>query len=370
MGPTSGARVPYAWFQGSGPGSSPLAARASLGRKCCQPVAWTVSWPGARPRWIRRNRVPDAIGVRVNSTWVAPGGMSVLPATPQLTRTRRGGSISRYCPRIGTPLMSISKAPPGTGLRVACWPIQRIIAAGSVRCRKTSSAGAGRSTSVSKWSVIVRSVLRWRLAGLGQGCCEPAEALGPEAGEELLHRAETGGIDHEQMAGALPVLVDQAGLAQDLQVPGKGLWGDVEVAGDVADRAGIVGDELEDGAAVRLGERFEGGVRVHGCRPRKATRRWVIGASAATVIAGPMRGARVCGVMACSAKPNTCVARRPSRSAGWAVALARSQPCTRMSRVVNPARAGPGISPSGVVCARLRASPAPAAARAAAVASA
>src|SRR5262245_44670380 len=34
-------------------------------------------------------------GGRVNSTSVAPGGRSVLPATPQLTTTRRGGSTSR-----------------------------------------------------------------------------------------------------------------------------------------------------------------------------------------------------------------------------------------------------------------------------------
>jgi hypothetical protein len=35
------------------------------------------------------------VGVRVNSTWVAPGGRAGLPATPQLTSTRRGGSSSR-----------------------------------------------------------------------------------------------------------------------------------------------------------------------------------------------------------------------------------------------------------------------------------
>jgi hypothetical protein len=45
-------------------------------------------------------------------------------------------------------------------------------------------------------------------------------------------------------------------------VPGNRLRGDVEVAGDVADRARVAGDEGEDGAAVRFGERFEGRVGV------------------------------------------------------------------------------------------------------------
>jgi putative NADH-flavin reductase len=155
-----------------------------------------------RPRWTSRRRVPAGVGVRVNSTSVAPGGMSVLPATPQLTRSRRGGSISRYRPRTGTPLMSTSKAPPGTGLRTACWPIQRTMAAGSVRCRKTSSGGAGRSTSVANASVTGGFPARCRVAGVGQRGAEPGQVLGPEAGQELLHGAEAVGVDHEQVAGA------------------------------------------------------------------------------------------------------------------------------------------------------------------------
>jgi hypothetical protein len=43
--------------------------------------------------------------------------------------------------------------------------------------------------------------------------------------------------------GALTALVDQAGLAQHLQVPGDRLGGDVEVARDVADRACLASDQ-------------------------------------------------------------------------------------------------------------------------------
>src|SRR5207247_3204142 len=127
------------------------------------------------------------------------------------------------------------------------------------------------------------------------------------------------------------VLVDQAGLVQHLQVLGHRLRGDVEVAGDVTDRAGIVRDELQDGPAVRFGERLEGRVGVHGCRPRNATSRWVSGASAATGTAGPMRGAREPGVMACSAKASTCAARATTSAVGCRGAWAKSQPWTTMS---------------------------------------
>src|SRR6516162_7984317 len=127
--------------------------------------------------------------------------------------------------------MSTSKAPPGTGVRTACWPIHRIMAAGSDRCRKTSSAGAGRSTSVANWSVTAPVRLRPRV--LGERGAEPAQVLGPEVGQELLHRREPVRVHREQVPGALAVLVDQPGLPQYLQVPGDGLRSDVEVAGDV-----------------------------------------------------------------------------------------------------------------------------------------
>ena len=100
---------------------------------------------------------------------------------------------------------------------------------------------------------------------------EQARLTGMRLGETLLAR---GWLFEPELASAL---AEQAGLVQDLQVPGDRLRGDVEVAGDVTDRAGAAGDELEDGAAVRLGERLEGRVRVHGSRPRKATSRCVTG---------------------------------------------------------------------------------------------
>src|SRR6516225_4358299 len=123
--------------------------------------------------------------------------------------------------------MSTSKAPPGAGSRVACWPIGRVL----------------------------------------DGALELAEVMGPEVGQELLDGAEAAGVDHEQVPGALPALVDQAGVTEHLQVPGYGLGGDVEVAGDVTDRTRGAGHQLEDDAPVRFGQRLEGRVRVHRCLP-------------------------------------------------------------------------------------------------------
>src|SRR5712691_3727289 len=212
--------------------------------------------------------------------------------------------------------MSISKAPPAAGSRVACWPIQRTMAAGSVRCRKTSSTGAGRSMPVSNRSLTLLSVLP-RVAGVGQRAFELAEMAGPEVGQELLHRAETVRVDHEQVTRALAALVDQPGLVQHLQVPGDRLAGDVEMAGDLTDRAGVAGNKPEDGAPVGFGERLEGRVGVHGCRPRKPARRSVTGASAGKATAGPIRPARVSSVRAWCAKASTWPARAASRAAGW-----------------------------------------------------
>src|ERR1700730_5159536 len=182
--------------------------------------------------------------------------------------------------------MSISNTPPAAGSRVACWPIQRIMAAGSVRCRKTSSMGAGRSMPVSNRSLTLLLPVLLRVAQVGQRTLELAEMAGPEVGQELLHRAEAGGGDDEQVTRALTALVDQPGLVQHLQVTGDRLAGDVETAGDLTDRARVAGDELEDGAPVGFGERLEGRVGVHGCRPRKPARRSVTGGSAGAPTAG------------------------------------------------------------------------------------
>src|SRR5258708_4834776 len=201
--------------------------------------------------------------------------------------------------------MSISKTPPVAGSRVACWPIQRTMAAGSVRCRKTSSMGAGRSTPVSNRSLTLRlSVLR-RVARVCQRAVQHAEMAGPEVGQELLHRAETVWVDHEQVTRALTALVDQPGLVQHLQVTGDRLAGDVEMAGDLTDRAGVAGDEPQDRAPGRFGERLEGPAGGPACRPRKPARPSVSGPSAGTPTAGPVRPAPVSSVGACSAKAPT-----------------------------------------------------------------
>src|SRR5215831_9829512 len=104
--------------------------------------------------------------------------------------------------------MSTSKAPPTAGSRVACWPIQRIIAAGSVRCRKTSWMGAGRSSSVANDSVTpVLSAIVGVAGGLQCGF-ELAEVLGPELGQELLDGGKAAGVDQEQMTRAFAALIN------------------------------------------------------------------------------------------------------------------------------------------------------------------
>jgi hypothetical protein len=49
----------------------------------------------------------------------------------------------------------------------------------------------------------------------------------------------------------------QPGLAQNLQVLGHGLLGDVEVLGDLVDRVRPVADELEDRPPARLRDRLQ-----------------------------------------------------------------------------------------------------------------
>src|SRR5215467_1847393 len=159
--------------------------------------------------------------------------------------------------------MSTSKAPPTAGSRVACWPIQRIIAAGSVRCRKTSSTGAGRSSSVANDSVTPALSAIGGLAGGLQGGFELAEVVAPEVGQELLHGGEAAGVDQEQVARALAALIDQAGFVEHLQVLGHRLGGDVKVANDVTNRTDIVRNKLQNNPAVRFGEHFEYRVGIH-----------------------------------------------------------------------------------------------------------
>src|SRR5215468_241466 len=165
---------------------------------------------------------------------------------------------------MGKALLFTSKARPPPGSSTARWPIQRIMAAGSVRCRKTSSTGAGRSSSVLNGSVTPVLSVRCAVVGGLQRGLELAKVVGPEVGQELLHGGKAVRVHQEQVTRALAALADQASLVQHLQVPGHRLGGDVEVAGDVTNRARIVRNQPQDGPAVRFGERLEGRVRVHG----------------------------------------------------------------------------------------------------------
>src|SRR5262249_1702514 len=89
------------------------------------------------------------------STVLAPGGRTSLPAVPQVTTTRWGGSTTTYSPRTGTPLMSTTNLPPAVASSSAQSPIQRTMSAASVRYGNTSAGRASIRTDVVKTSLTV-----------------------------------------------------------------------------------------------------------------------------------------------------------------------------------------------------------------------
>src|SRR6516165_12733752 len=92
------------------------------------------------------------------------------------------------------------------------------------------------------------------------GVLEALQVPGPELGEEVPQPVEPLGADHVQALLAVRADRDQAGVLEDLQVLGDGLLGDVEVAGNLVDRARPVADQPQDRAAARLSEGLEGDI--------------------------------------------------------------------------------------------------------------
>jgi hypothetical protein len=92
---------------------------------------------------------------------------------------------------------------------------------------------------------------------------EAFEPAGPQLCEELLERREPFRAD--EIEPPLPVLADcdEAGLPQNLEVLGDRLLSDVEVLGDLADRARPVPDEQKHLPPARLGQRAKDGVGTH-----------------------------------------------------------------------------------------------------------
>src|SRR5258708_722149 len=195
------------------------------------------------------------MAVSVNSTREKPGGKSALPAMPHDTTTRCGGSTSRYLPRNGTPLMSTANRPPATGSRSARSPIHVTMRSASTRWANTTSGGASMTIDVEK-STIRAGPPDFGFCGLLQG----GEMARPEAVEEVAHSLQTVGAHDEEVARPLVVLGDQTGAAQHAQVKRNRLLRHGDLFGDVADGARFVAHQVEDAAAVGVGQGTQGDV--------------------------------------------------------------------------------------------------------------
>jgi hypothetical protein len=83
---------------------------------------------------------------------------------------------------------------------------------------------------------------------------KPVQARGPELLEQSPHGIESLGADDVQAPLRLRPHGDEAGVVEHLQMLRDGLLRDVEVFGDLADRARLIPDQAEDRAAPGLGD--------------------------------------------------------------------------------------------------------------------
>ena len=93
----------------------------------------------------------------------------------------------------------------------------------------------------------------------------------PELIEELADGSESFRADGVEAALALRSYSDQAGLAQDLQVLRDRLLGDVEVGGDLVDRARLLAHEHQDRPSTRLAQRGKRRLGTHAAKVIKGT---------------------------------------------------------------------------------------------------
>src|SRR3954449_4084575 len=130
------------------------------------------------------------------------------------------------------------KTPPGRGSSVASAPIHWTIFSGSVKKPNTVSGSAAILSSCSRVSVSfgVAATDLALLLCLG-GAFEPLEPNRQHLGEEAVQVSHPLGAHAVHAARAVSALVDQAGLAQHLQVLGDRRLGQREVRHDVARRA-------------------------------------------------------------------------------------------------------------------------------------
>src|SRR5215472_3241455 len=192
--------------------------------------------------------------------------------------SRRGGSSSRKRPRTGAPLISRTNRPPGSGSSRAYSPIQETMASGWVKYSYTRSGGASMCTEAVTGSAAIAGPCG--LVTGFHGLLEPLQVLGPELGEEVPQRGEPFGPHRVQAPLAVRPHGHQARVPEHLQVQGDGLLGDVELPGDLVDRARPVADQPQDRPSARVGKGLERCL-AHGAEHSRSTRidlykRWLV----------------------------------------------------------------------------------------------
>src|SRR5215213_5662946 len=149
--------------------------------------------------------------------------------------------------------------PPGWGSSSALRPFQSTIFSGSVKnsntvsgraailtSRSTTVATSGCSTATSPPSFLVLC-----------GDLQALEPLAPERFQERPQIVEAFAPDAVEALGALPPLAHEPGVLEHREVLRHRRPRDREVSRDLTCRALSVGHELEDAAAVRLGDRTQ-----------------------------------------------------------------------------------------------------------------
>src|SRR6202035_1665790 len=157
--------------------------------------------------------------------------------------SRCGGSRCRNRPRTGAPFTSRANRPPGFGSSRAYSPIHRTTASGCVKYSYTRSGGA------SMWTVVVTGSAA--IAGL-HGLLEATEAVWPEFGEEIAQPCQPFRAHHVKTPLALRADGHQSRVPEHLQMLGHSLLGDIELLGDLVDRAWLVAQQPQDTPPMRL----------------------------------------------------------------------------------------------------------------------
>ena len=222
--------------------------------KCGQPRANPAAWSAGRSRWTISTCVPPAAGPKRTSTVLEPGGRRSEPAWPREIGRRWGGSISRERPRTGTPLMSSVEVAARSRVeqRVVARPAQDRrgpdeVFEDALRARPRCAPRPGAAQPAS--SASTASLRRWRLAGQ-RSARNDSSARGPRGARR-------------RAGGGRPADRDEARVAERVQMLGDRLLGDVEVAGDLVDRARPVAHQPRRRPPSRLGQGREGRLRAH-----------------------------------------------------------------------------------------------------------